>query len=251
MIQLIIGAIGLIVFLIPTFEGVFNIGSLIGVSLFGGLLLWGIFRKRIKELLPRIREKKAGKIITNAFCLCFCIVMLYTAVGGVLVLSGMKTTDKDCPVIITLGCKVREDETPSSSLRFRLDAALEYLGSHPETICIVSGGQGPDEPMTEAECMKRYLIANGIDKERIIKEDRSTSTKENLVYSNEIIKSRFGDETPAVGIVTSNYHEYRAGIVARKNNMDTYFVPAYSPVELLPVYFTREIFGIIGERFFR
>ncbi len=81
---------------------------------------------------------------------------------------------------VILGAKVN-GEIPSLSLQFRLDAALEYAIQYPHVYLILSGGQGPGEHISESEAMKRFLVKNGIQEERLLIEDLSTSTYENLL----------------------------------------------------------------------
>ena len=81
--------------------------------------------------------------------------------------------------VVVLGCGVFPDGRLTLSLMKRLNSAYDYLIAHPDTICIVSGGQGPNEPTTEAYSMAQYLLEKGIPEERIIQEDKSTSTNEN------------------------------------------------------------------------
>lgn len=118
----------------------------------------------------------------------------------------------DC--LVVLGAGLRPDGSPSETLRYRLDSALEYLGENPRTVCVVSGGQGAGETRPEADAMAEYLMAHGLDEGRIVREDRSTSTAENVRYSAELIPA---DAT--VGIVTNDFHLYRALRIAEKNGL--------------------------------
>lgn len=252
MLQIILGAVIWVIFAIPVFEGVFNIGNAVGLAFGAALFLWGLFRKRLIPVLVRLREKKPLKILTDTVCIAFCAVMLYCCAGAGMVLYGMNNAPPEgTEVVIVLGCKVREDGQPATTLRARLDAALDFLENNPDSICVVTGGQGSDEVISEAQCMKNYLLSQGLDESRILFEDRSTSTKENFLYSKEILTEKYGDTLPPVAVATSNYHCFRAGIAAKKLGYKTYSIPAMSPREMLPTYTVREIFGIIGEAFFR
>jgi uncharacterized SAM-binding protein YcdF (DUF218 family) len=115
--------------------------------------------------------------------------------------------------VIVLGAGVN-GTVPSLSLRVRLDAALDYLNEHPDMPVIVSGGQGGGEAISEAECMARYLIAHGIEESRIIREDRSTSTRENFAFSIELMVQNGIDPADAFVFVTSDYHICRAARMA-------------------------------------
>jgi uncharacterized SAM-binding protein YcdF (DUF218 family) len=117
--------------------------------------------------------------------------------------------------------------------------AYDYLQAHPDTVCIVSGGQGSGEDITEAECMYRYLSKKGIQPERIIQEDKATSTQENLIYSLELIGP---EKARSVGILSSEYHLCRARQMAQKLDLNPIMVPAKTTRLSLRVnYFLREI----------
>ena len=127
------------------------------------------------------------------------------------VLSGaFHTPAEGLDAVIVLGARVNDDG-PSGSLRERIEAAAEYLEANPDTVCIASGGQGEDEPMSEAQCIYEGLVAAGIDPSRIQLEDRSTSTYENLQNSLPML----GEDVQTVGIVTSDFHVFRALCLAR------------------------------------
>ncbi len=97
-----------------------------------------------------------------------------------------KEVSNEIPYILILGAKLFGDK-PSQSLQNRLDVALKYLNENPKTKAIVSGGQGEDEDIPEAHSMRNYLVAHGINANRILIEDRSTSTYENLKFSKRFI----------------------------------------------------------------
>ena len=126
----------------------------------------------------------------------------------------------------------------------RINAARVYLEENPDTVCIASGGQGEDEPMSEAECIRDHLVAGGIDADRILLEDRSTSTEENMRYSLPMLRSPETD-AESVGIVTNDFHVFRALCLARKNGGFTFYgVPARSTVFGFIHYAMREFFTL-------
>lgn len=116
--------------------------------------------------------------------------------------------------IIVLGAQIREDG-PSVVLRYRLEAATEYLKRNTETKCIVSGGKGTNEIMSEAEGMKDYLVSAGIESNRIILEDKSTDTNENIKFSKILIP-----EGASIGLVTNDFHLYRAIFLCKKHGLE-------------------------------
>lgn len=146
----------------------------------------------------------------------------------------------DLDYIIVLGAQVYKDK-PSSVLKYRLDRAITYLNENPNALCIVSGGKGENEPFSEGYGMKEYLVKNNIAENRIIIEDKSKSTKENLINSKKIIN----DETKTIGIVTNNFHMYRALLIAKKENINAYGVVASSKALYLPNNLLREFLALI------
>ncbi len=178
---------------------------------------------------------------------CLAIVLFGTAVFAVLeglAFSGFgQTGQAGLDYIIVLGAQVRESG-PSVVLRYRLDAAYDYLTANPDTLCILSGGQGGNEPCSEAEGMYRYLTARGIAKERLIREDQSTDTSENIAYSMRLI----GDADAGVGIVTNNFHVFRGVRLARAAGLKNVCgIAADSTPLYLPNNMTREAFGIMKD----
>ena len=149
-------------------------------------------------------------------------------------------TDAHPDTIIVLGAGVN-GSTPSLSMCNRLDAALAYLNANPAATVIVSGGQGPGEDITEAKAMADYLTAHGIDSARIVQEDRSRTTRENLENSFAILRAHGGDPADGVGIVTSEYHLYRAKRMARSLGADPAGIAAETTLKTMRInYFIRE-----------
>ena len=146
--------------------------------------------------------------------------------------------------IIVLGAQVRESG-PSIVLRYRLNEAYEYLAENPDTVCIVSGGQGANEPVTEAEAMKKYLVDKGISGERLIEEDRSKNTAQNISNSYKSVS-----DDSSVGIVTNNFHVFRAVHIAAKTaekqnlTLNVYGLPSGSDIRYLPNNMLREMLGV-------
>lgn len=118
--------------------------------------------------------------------------------------------------VIVLGAQVRDDG-PSKALAYRLDRAYDYLTENSDTVCIVSGGQGYNEPVSEASAMKEYLVQRGIAEERILEEDKSTNTNENIILSRKLINEE-GDGSD-IGIITNNFHVFRAVSIAKKQGL--------------------------------
>ena len=171
--------------------------------------------------------------------------ILYVVITQCLVFSGFKkTTAKNLDYIIVLGSQVKPSG-PAVVTRYRLDEAYRYAAENPETIIIVSGGQGSNEPASEASVMRDYLIAKGIDESRILMEDKSTNTSENLQFCSTLYPELTDS---SVGIVSSNFHIFRALAIARKSGYsDIYGIPAHSVILYLPNNCIRESVGILKD----
>lgn len=178
----------------------------------------------------------------------FCVLVLMGAVLFLVVegciLSRYHDKGKEgLDYIIVLGAQMKENG-PSAVLKFRLDAAYEYLTANEDTVCVVSGGQGRNEPCSEAEGMYRYLTEKGIEPERILKEDKSTDTSENIAYSAELI----GHMDSSVGIVTNNFHVFRGVRLAKAAGFrDVCGIAARSNVYFQLNNMVREFFGILKD----
>ncbi|MGM9985959.1 MAG: YdcF family protein [Bacillaceae bacterium] len=163
-----------------------------------------------------------------------------------LVAKGAKTEpEKGADYLLVLGARLR-GETPSLSLRYRLDAATSYLKENPKTLAIVSGGQGNGETISEAEAMKRALVESGIDDTRIILEDKSTNTLENIAFSKKLLPP-----TAKNGIVVTNdYHVYRAMMLCKKEGLHVSGLPAKTPSVVVLKSYLREYLAVIKYKLF-
>ena len=145
------------------------------------------------------------------------LVLLGTLVFGALlglVLGGAHDSiDGDPQVMIILGCQLH-DWGPSVMLQDRLDKALEYLEDHPDMTVVVSGGQGENEPATEAQGMADYLADHGFARENIILETQSHNTHQNLTYSARHLEEAGVDIKAGVVIVSNGFHLTRAKMLA-------------------------------------
>lgn len=149
----------------------------------------------------------------------------------------------DLDYVVVLGAQVR-GSTPSRALKKRLDKALEYARENERSILILSGGQGLGEEISEAECMRRYLTEHGISKGRLVLEDRSTTTRENLVFSDQLT----GCGKTRTGILSNNFHIYRAVKLARKQGyQQAEGIAAPSDPVMQVHYVVREVFALVKE----
>ncbi len=209
--------------------------------LFGTLVLVFLFR------LAWVYRKRFAWARWMLGILCVCTgVGLAAAVwtGCLIAQAGFGDLKTECSYVVVLGAGVN-GTTPSLSLRERLDAAYDYLEAHPEAVCVVSGGQGGGEDITEAECMYRDLTARGISPDRVWKEEQATNTRENLALSLALIQERTGEAPDHIGLVSSEYHLYRAEQFARELGITASGIPATTSwISLRVNYFLREIAAV-------
>ena len=170
-------------------------------------------------------------------------ILLFMVVEGCIFAHYNDKGRDNLDYIIVLGAQMKP-AGPSAVLKFRLDAAYEYLTADEGTVCVVSGGQGSNEPCTEAEGMYRYLVEKGISPERILLEDKSTDTSENIAYSVQLI----GGTDASVGIVTNNFHVFRGVMLARHAGFENACgISARSNIYFQPNNLVREFFGVMKD----
>lgn len=194
---------GLIIFLNGVglfFVSNFNIGNVL--TLFLGLVI----------ILAAIFFEKINKWIKIALISCVSIAIVCSSFLIIYGKCDNVTYTEDA--VIVLGAAVH-GKTPSLTLKKRLNAAVKYHTQNPDALIVVSGGKGPQEDITEAEAMKTYLIEHGINSDKIIKEEKSTSTTENFKFSKEILDKHFGDDY-SVAFITNEYHILRATLCAKR-----------------------------------
>ena len=180
------------------------------------------------------------------------VVLAFVVIGGIcfavicgFIIRGMKTKEeKNLDYVVVLGAHVKGDR-PSKALELRLKAALAYARENENTLLILSGGQGEGEDITEAKCMEEYLTAHGISKERLILEEKSTSTMENLLFSAALTDCRQKN----TGILSNNFHVYRAVKLARKMGYEnaTGIAAASDPIMQVH-YVVREVLAVVKEK---
>ena len=225
-------ALGLVVSALPGYR--FSALVIFAVS---GLVLCFQLLNLLRKRFPRF-----SSVASRVLMVLLCLVLVSALITGIVILNAARgTKNPSCQYLIVLGAGVN-GRVPSLSLRERLDAAYDYLIAHPDTICIVSGGQGPGEDITEAECMSDWLLDKGIAPERIIREDKATTTQENLRFSVILAEEHNRGTVDAVGIVSSEYHLFRAGLMAQDQGLHPVLIPANTGwISLRINYYLREI----------
>ncbi len=217
----------------------YSFSALVCCAVMGVILFYNI------SWLLRNRFPKTTKALRRVFTVCLVIGLLVCAVTECFILEASFGDPKEhCDFMVVLGAKVRLDG-PSVSLQNRIDAAYEYLLAHPDIICVVSGGQGPDEHMSEAQCMYDHLTAMGIQPERVWMEEKATSTWENLNLTLDLIEAKTGVRPSKLGILSSEYHLFRAGLFADALGIECVGIPAHTSRFSQAVnHFMREVAGV-------
>lgn len=237
----------LIFFFLPLQFGIINIGNITGTLISGLFAVVFLFPNKSRELIQRLCSTSCGKTIFAvagglfAFCLLIAIV-----ISGFMI-KEMNDKPKTDTTVVVLGCQVRGTD-PSLMLRRRLNTAYDYLTEHENIKVIVSGGQGEDEAISEAQCMYNYLVSKGISPDRIYIEDKSVNTSENIAFSKQIIEKE--NLCSDITIVTDGFHQLRADMFAKEQGIKSYNLSANTPFYLVPTYWVREWFGILYYKIF-
>lgn len=243
-IDLVIGLIliAYYAYLEVRYNGMAFDGFFLGVGIV--LLVYHFLKNKV------VLNKKLKKFINILIATGLAIFLI---VESLIVFFPKHNYEDDCDYMVVLGAAVK-GTTPSLTLRRRLDTAIDYLKkSKDDCYIVVSGGKGSGEKISEAEAMKRYLEENGISKDKIIMEDKSTSTYENFKYSKEKIEKHSNKDINKVGVkvVTTDFHSFRSFLIAKKNGYDDIiFCTDRSIKQFIPVYYAREFFAVIKSAIF-
>ena len=154
---------------------ILNIGNLGGLVICILIVLYAVFMPKIHQWIRCFWQKTTGKVTLSILAVGLTTAVVLVVVMTFLMVRAANTKPSENATVIVLGCKAY-GERPSLTLEERLKAAIRYLEANPEAVCIVSGGQGRDETISEAQCMYLYLTDSGIVSDRIYKEDQSTTT---------------------------------------------------------------------------
>lgn len=170
-------------------------------------------------------------------------VLVFGALLGQVLRGARDDVIGDPRAMIVLGCQVKP-WGPSVLLQDRLDKALEYWEEHPETVIVVSGAQGPDEPSTEARAMAGYLIEKGVPEENILLEEKSHNTIQNLIYSKRLLEEQGYDISGGVAVVSNGFHLTRARMLAGRagyENVSALAAPSSHAPSRLKMYIREPI----------
>ena len=245
-LAIIIEIVFLLWFILPAFFHIFKAGNILGVL----ICIVALFRTAFGEIYEDLAFLMAQNIFTEILWIIirigwYLFIAYAVIVSACMIYAMSRRPDKDASAVI-LGAQVKPWGA-SRLLKQRIKAAEDYLQKHPDAIAVASGGKGDNEPMTEAACMLENMLQDGVDPQRILTEDRSVNTEQNLLYSIALLRER--QRGDSIATVSDSYHQLRARIIVRKidrsirvgacntkNTLFGYFV--------YPSYFVREWIAI-------
>ena len=234
----------------------FRVQNTLGI-LMGALFIGGFFAVNLTNDFFSVDTQALFYIqlsvnIAVTFLLCYFECMLISTMFCAVASTRYKPA-ADMDYIIILGCAIRRDGTPTPLLRGRIRRAFDFekaqyekTGKHAKFV--PSGGQGSDEVISEAESMKRCLIELGVPEERIVKEDESVNTYQNMAFSKKVIERDCGSESCNIGFSTTNYHVFRGYTLAEKLGMEVKGLSAKTKLYFFPNAFIREFIGLLWEK---
>jgi uncharacterized SAM-binding protein YcdF (DUF218 family) len=174
--------------------------------------------------------------------------MMFLIIEGIIIHDAVSPASENADYVIVLGARVRKDG-PTVDFKARIEAGYRYAHDNERVMIITTGGKGDDEHMAEALVARNYLMNMGIPEARILYEDRSTNTQENIENSRMLIEGRGDDpETAKIIIVSASYHLCRARFIADRmgfRNVET--LGSNGLMILMPHYYTREFFALIKD----
>lgn len=238
---LIVGAISTFYFATVMYLSSFDWGLFVPLSVSLCLVIYGGMKVRHPEaeILKKYQGiKEAANISAALFILSFIMI------ESLIIYAAVDEPKNQADYVLVLGAGIRGEEVPPL-LGKRLEQARIYLAAHPDCKVILSGGQGAGETISEAEAMKRYLVKHGIDEPRIIKEDKATSTFENLKNTRTILIKREPDLNCRLIIVSNDFHIFRAKMLARRLGLNAEGLPCRTALIDIPHGYIREYLAVI------
>lgn len=181
----------------------------------------------------------------TAWVLIFAFLVSFIVIEAKIITS-IKSDDEKCEYILVLGCGLRGKELTRTAVA-RAEAAIEYLEKNDGCKAVLCGGQGKNELVSEAKALYDYMAGRGIDKQRMVLEEKSTDTTQNIKFAKELLPDV---SNMVVGVVTNDFHLYRSALIMKKAGFsEVHTISAPTPrVPFLHVsLFLREYFSILFE----
>jgi uncharacterized SAM-binding protein YcdF (DUF218 family) len=239
----ILGLVGILdTILVLALKGGWNLGTLLPGVLGATMLLWGLKRDYLKQHVLKDRFLRLRRLVRIGIVV---LAASFILIESLLLYNTKDSLPNRVDYLIILGAGLNGDKL-SWTLWERVDKGLRILQANKDMRVVVSGGKGPGEWITEAEAMQRYLVEKGIAKERIIKEEQSTSTMENFRFARELLVQQPSYEpSEPVLVITNDFHMFRSKILARRNGINPVGVPSPTPWYLRPNAYLREYFAVV------
>ncbi|MEA4847962.1 MAG: YdcF family protein [Clostridiaceae bacterium] len=240
-ILMLIGALGVLdTVLVSIYTGI-NVGTLAPGAAGVIIIVYVYIRLWVRKGRPVLQDPRARRLVC---ALAVTGILSFAFVQALIIYSGSSQEDEEVGYLIILGAGLHNNEV-SLTLQERLLKGIEYLERHPDAKVIVSGGKGSGETVTEAEAMEEYLVSKDIAADRIVKEDKATSTMENFVFSREILERSEEENIARIVVITSDFHMYRAKLLARRAGFEPYGITCSTPISVRVNCHIREYFALI------
>jgi len=246
------GILGIIdTFLLLLYNEGVNLGTILP-GVVGGLLIFSVLVKAFfRKFMPSEKTRPwVSKVRQGVISLSLIGLISFLVVEGGIISNSQPDPVVEVDYLIILGAGLNGEQL-SWTLWERMQKGLDYLEGNHKVKVVLSGGQGPGENISEAEGMRRFLVDHGITDDRILKEDRSTSTMENFSFSKEILVRQPGfQNSERVAVITNDFHLFRSKILARRNGLIPVGIPSPTPWYIVPNVYLREYFAVVKSLFF-
>ncbi len=242
-IYITLGSVGILdTIIVSGLNGGKNLGTLLPGALGVTMLLWGFMRSYLRQYVLKNSFLRIRRFVRMGIAV---LLASFILIESLLLYNARDPLPSRADYLIILGAGLNGDKL-SWTLWERVNKGFEILQDNQKMKVVVSGGQGLGEWITEAEAMQRYLIEQGIAKERIIKEERSTSTMENFRYTLKLLEQQpMFDPSEPVLVITNDFHMFRAKLLAKRNGLIPLGVPSPTPWYLRPNAYLREYFAVV------
>lgn len=246
LLLMVMGSLFFLWFFLPALlKGMWNFGSVCGMLFSAAAVCYGVFFCRVNGFVRSLwRSGGAGRAALCVPAVCFAAGLALAAAASVSIIRANSSDIPENTPAVLLGCSVK-GERPSRVLTERIGAAYRYLTENPGAVCILSGGRGPGEDITEAECMYCELVKKGIAPERLYREAESVNTEENLRNSSAILTELGVDTADALVVISSDFHVYRGCRYAEQMGYDAYGYGSRTDWFYLPTFFLREVIAVV------
>jgi len=237
--------------LLLLFNGGVNLGTILPGFVGGVLILLGFGKAFLRKSMPLGKARPwVLKARRGVVALSLIGLISFLVVEGEIIINSQPDPVAEVDYLIILGAGLNGEQL-SRTLWERMQKGLNYLERFPKVKVVLSGGQGPGEKISEAEGMRRFLVEQGISDERILKEDRSTSTMENFRFSKDILVQQLDFQNlEKVAVITNDFHLFRSKILARRNGLIPLGIPSPTPWYLVPNVYLREYFAVVKSLIF-